>query len=340
MRRVIVLSLVLLVLLLGNIAVFKASVLQPNQVSIGGWLPYWDQKDVMSSFKKNKSLLNEVSPYWYVAKPDGKVTPVTKLNIAVVAEAKASGIKVMPMVSNGYNGAMISKIINNTKLRMAHIRELVNKVVKRKVDGIELDYEGLLPKDRKMYARFIKVLSEALHRRGKLLSVTLQSKTKEPGTSQGSKAQDWREIGKYADRLRIMAYDFHWKTSGPGPIAPVWWVEQIAKLAKKTIPPNKAILAFGTYGYNWYGNGRAKAISLAEARALAKKYKTKIQRDPKSKELYLRIKPGKAQIWIQDSGSLRLKLRVLKKYGLGGTFLWRLGDEDPATWQVLQQELR
>jgi len=321
------------------LAAFEAGS-QNEQKSIGGWLPYWDQKDVLNSFRKNKATLNEISPYWYRAQPDGKVVPITKLNIAVVAEAKASGIKVMPMVSNSYNGALISKIINNTKLRMAHIRELVNKVVKRNVDGIELDYEGLLPKDRKMYSRFIKVLSEALHRRGKLLSVTLQSKVSEPGKSEGSKAQDWKEIGKYADRLRIMVYDFHWKTSGPGPIAPVWWVEQIAKLAKEEIPANKAILAFGTYGYNWYGDGKGKAISLAEARALAKQYKTKIQREAKSKELYLRLKPGKAMIWIQDSGSLRLKLKVLKKYGLGGTFLWRLGDEDPATWQVLQQELR
>ena len=331
-----------MVFLLGNVAVFRAinQQTQANQLSIGGWLPYWDQKDVLNSFRKNKGMLNEVSPYWYGIQPDGKVVPVSKINMAVAAEARASGIKVIPMVSNGYNGVVVSKIINNTKLRMAHVRQLVDKVVKRNFDGIELDYEGLLPKDRKIYSRFVKVLSEALHRRGKILSVTLQSKVSEPGKSDGSKAQDWKEIGKYADRLRIMAYDFHWKTSGPGPIAPVWWIEQIAKLAKAEIPANKAIIAFGTYGYNWYGDGKGKAISLAEVKALATKYKKKIGREAKSKELYLRLKPGKAAIWIQDSGSLRLKLKVIKKYGLGGTFLWRLGDEDPATWSVLKQELR
>ena len=319
----------------------KSAGVQPAQFKrvISAWVPYWDNENVARSFRQNKKMMNEISPYMYFTQPNGQLKAAAPFNMALIREAKREGIKVIPMTSNDFDGAMISRIINNPQLRKAHINALVEKTVKGGFDGIDLDYEGLLPKDRKMISYFVHVLADKLHARGKLLSVTLQAKTKEPGNSNATKAQDWRELGKYADRLRIMAYDHHWKTSGPGPIAPRFWVEQVAKFASRTIPARKVIMAFGTYGYNWDGSGRAKAMTIAQVRALSKAKKQPIQRDPKSSELFLKLGPGAPRIWLQDSGSLKAKLEVVKKYNLGGVVFWRLGDEDAANWQVLKEEL-
>lgn len=310
-----------------------------TQKSIGAWMPYWDERRSNASFQRTIKLLDEISPYWYYLLPNGQLKPTAKFDLGVLREAKAEDIKVIPMVSNGYNGALVSKVINNSALLKAHINALVSKVTARNLDGIELDYEGLLPQDRNKFTAFVKLLAAELHKRNKLLSVTVQAKVKEPGHNGSTKAQDWKGIGQYADKVHIMAYDYHWKTSPPGPIAPIGWVENIAKLANKTIPSSKAVLAVGTYGYDWR-SGRALTITVAQARALAKKAKKRIQRDAKSKELYLRLKPGKPQIWLQDSGSLRLKLQIVKKYDLGGVFFWRLGNEQISYWSVTQQELR
>lgn len=315
--------------------------IQPAKLkqSIGAWLPYWDQENAHNSFMQNKKIINELSPYWYFVKPNGQLSASSKFDMNIIKEAKKNGIKVIPMVSNNFDGARISKIINNTNLRRAHVSALVDKVVKRDLAGIDLDYEGLLAKDRKMYAYFVKVLAEKLHQKGKMLSITVVAKTKEPGLSSGAKAQSWKEIGKYANRLRIMAYDYHWKTSAPGPIAPKYWIEQIAKFAKKSVPSRKAIMAIGTYGYNWKG-GRAQAITMAQARQLAKTKKSVIRRDAKSHEQFLKIGPGKPRIWLQDSGALKAKLKIVKKYNLGGVVFWRLGDEDAKTWRVVKEHLR
>ncbi len=305
--------------------------------SVGAWFSYWDEKNATRSFRQNKDVLNEISPYWYFVKSDGTLKASSKFNLSVIKEAKKADIKVIPMVSNNFDGNKISNIINNPSLRKVHIRELTNKVVKRDLDGIDLDYEGLLAKDRKSYAHFVKILAKELHKHDKLLSVTLQAKVKKPGHTNATKAQSWPELGKHADRLRIMAYDYHWKTSGPGPIAPRFWVEQVAKFAKKTIPSHKVIIAIGTYGYHWDGSGRAKAITVAQAKQLAKSKKVPIRRDKKSFEQFLKLEPGKPRIWLQDSGSLKAKLKVVKKYDLGGVVFWRLGDEDPDTWKVLKE---
>ncbi len=321
-------------------AVLKPSaVKQANEKSIGAWMPYWDKTNVDNSFQKGKNLLNEISPYWYFILPNGQLRPTSKFDLAMIKEARQNGMKIIPMVSNGYNGQLVSQIIRNQKLRKKHIDALLNIAIKRKLDGIELDYEGLLPQDRSKFANFVKILATKLHEHDKLLSVTLQAKTSEPGKTNSTKAQDWKKIGTYADMVRIMAYDYHWKTSPPGPIAPINWIEEIAQLAQKTLPPQKTVLAIGTYGYDWR-SGRAQPITLPQAKALAKKHKKRIIRDPKSKELYLKLVPGKAQIWLQDSGSLRLKLRIIKKYNLAGAYFWRLGNEDSEHWKVLRSELR
>jgi len=308
--------------------------------SVAAWAPYWDKRKIFNSFNKNKRLINEISPYWYYVLSNGKLRPTSKFDLRIVRKAKKLGIKVIPMISNGYNSPLISRIIRSRTLRRRHIRQLIRVAVKRKVDGVEIDYEGMNAKDRKKFSFFVKSLAQNLHKKKKILSVTVHAKTYEPGKSQQSKAQDWRVIGRYADRVRIMAYDYHWKTSAPGPIAPVRWVKRIAKLASKKIPKSKAIIGIGTYGYNWYGNKRAKAITLAQAKVLARRRKKRIRRDPKSKELYLRLKPGRAGIWIQDSGSLKYKLRIVKKYGLGGICFWRLGNEERKYWTVVKRELR
>lgn len=303
--------------------------------TIGAWMPYWDEENALRSFRKNKHLLNELSPYLYFVNKNGQLKSAAKFNMQVIDEAKDAGIKVIPMVSNDFDGYRINKIINNKSLRKAHIDAIVKKVVNGNFDGIDLDYEGLLPRDRQSYSRFVRLLADELHKHDKILSVTLQAKVKEPGHSMATKAQDWSKLGKYADRLRIMAYDFHWKTSPSGPIAPAHWIEKIARLAKKTIPSHKAIIAVGTYGYNW-DSGRAKPITIEQARRLAKIKNTPIRRDAKSLEQFLKLGPGRPKIWLQDSGSLKVKLEIVKKYNLGGVVFWRLGDEDPATWKVVE----
>ncbi len=313
---------------------------QESKKIIGAWLPYWDTAKVNRAFTRNKKTMNEMSPYWYYVLPNARLRPTSKFNLRQVREAKKAGVKVIPMISNHYDGALISKIIRNRTLRRRHIRILVNMAVKRRVHGVELDYEGLLQKDRKVYAAFVKELARALHRKKKLLSVTVQAKVKEPGHSGSTKAQSWKTIGRYADRVRIMAYDYHWKTSPPGAIAPISWFKRIARLAKKTIPAKKAMMGIGTYGYNWYGDGRAKPITLHQARLIAKRNKKRLRRDKKTGEVYLRLKPGRPGIWIQDSGSLRQKLKIVKKYDLGGVFFWRMGNEDAKHWRVVRQELR
>jgi len=119
--------------------------------------------------------------------------------------------------------------------RAKHIQDLIKLMDVKHFDGINIDYEELDTNLKDEFTSFIKELSEQLHSQGKLVGVALHPKSGEgiPIEDNGSRAQDWQALGKYADQLYIMAYGEHWDTSASGPPASIPWDTKIIKYAKK-----------------------------------------------------------------------------------------------------------
>ena len=44
-------------------------------------------------------------------------------------------------------------------------------------------------------------------------------------------------------------------------------------------------------------------------------------------------------MWFESTDSLKAKLKLVEKYGLGGIAIWRLGQEDAGYWDLIQKEL-
>jgi len=61
------------------------------------------------------------------------------------------------------------------------------------------------------------------------------------------------------DRLFLMLYDEHFRGSDPGPIASQPWYVTHARDLLRNIPPGKAILALGAYGYDWNDGDSAES---------------------------------------------------------------------------------
>lgn len=45
------------------------------------------------------------------------------------------------------------------------------------------------------------------------------------------------------------------------------------------------------------------------------------------------------QVWLEDEESIRVKLNIMEKYGIGGVASWRLGFEKPQIWDVIGEYL-
>jgi spore germination protein YaaH len=143
-----------------------------------------------------------------------------------------------------------------------------------------------------------------------------------------------------ADRVRIMVYEYHRATSGPGPISPVGWVDDVLSFARSTIPAHKIMQGVPLYGYDWVGQAGVDLV-WQQTIALANQHGVTINWDVPSASPWFEYVSGAKQhtVWFENAASTDAKLQAMTAHNIGGIVLWRLGGEDPATWPVLRAHL-
>lgn len=312
-----------------------------------GYLVPWDQEPGFQTIKTHYSEFTEITPFWYRLDSSGKINYFGDNSYEdpeIIAFLRQKGIRITPAIANIYeevwDAAAVSNIINNTTTTDEHIKDIVALVTSKDYDGIDIDYEALYDNDRAAFSAFIKRLSMALHNENKTLSVTVYAKTSEPGHSGGPSAQDWKAIGEVVDQVRVMVYDYHWSTSGPGPIAPINWAKQVAAFAVTKIPKEKLILGFALYGYDWVGN-KGEPTTWQELTQRASRYKATVNWDEDSMSpwfKYIDAENVQHTSWFEVARSIDLKLEIVNQYQLSGSHFWRLGGEDPQVWQSVHSK--
>ncbi len=322
----------------------------PENFQSVGSIPFWDQTAAFASYKKNAGLFKFISLFWYSLRADGSIRKYiyAAADKSIISYAHSHGTKVLLLVANlpdedeggDWDYKRVDKVISSETARQKHIVDLVALAKKLSVDGISIDYEALKAYQKDNFTTFIKELSEALHGKGKILSVALHAKIREgdPAYSNGSQAQDWGELSKYADQLHLMTYEEHWSSSSPGPSASVDWVRSILNYAITLIPKEKLFAGVPLYGYDWPESGKAAGLTYQDVLALIKKHRPTILWDEKSKSHYFIYKTAGAThtVWYEDADSFTAKLALFKELGIYNLEFWRLGHEDPNVWTKLQ----
>lgn len=177
-------------------------------------------------------------------------------------------------------------------------------------------------------------------------------------------SSDLDNLGRYADGIFIMGYDFHRPASDSvGPVSPILGNEHNLTtvlndfLAK--IPPNKIILGLPYYGYNWVVSDTspdAKTIKddedspLAESQTYDSVMNTILDTDPEIKWndeakspyfSYVRPESGELRtVYFENEDSLKAKYELVKQKGLAGVGIWALGYDGGYSelWDVLYDE--
>jgi spore germination protein YaaH len=299
------------------------------------WVPSWDS-NATTILERQAGNLAESNPGWYYAAADGSVT-LSPSGINSRLRSALSGTELMPTIKNyvngGFDGDMMATLLASPALREKHAETIAQLVVTNAYDGIDIDYEDMPATAKSNFTAFVSLLASKLHANGKKLSVTVSPKTTGTETWSGPGAQDWPAIGAAADSVKIMAYDYHWSTSSAGPIAPLAWLGEVAKYAGRTLPAGKAIIGLPWYGYDWLSN-RGSGVTYAQAMTQAQLAGAAISRDENGELTY--AYSGRT-VFFQDATSYRRKVDAVlaANSGVGGFAHWRVGAEDPATWDVM-----
>ncbi|MBO3802252.1 MAG: glycosyl hydrolase family 18 protein [Thermoproteota archaeon] len=306
--------------------------LNSYKVKFLGWLIESDEAS-LSSFRNNLNVITWISPTSsYITKGGvfvGKVSSYTE------EIARTSNVSIIPLVANeGFSKDIAHEFLTNQEIRDKVITNLTSFVVNGKYGGINIDFEGVDPSDREALTEFMNLLSTKLHEQSKVVSIDVPAKTYDAREG-WSGAYDYKALGSCCDYVVLMVYDYHWSGSSPGPISPLDWLRNVLNYATSTIPKEKIVVGIPFYGYDWSG-GRGSGITFSEAINLAISTNSKVYFDEDSGEYYFKTQGH--EVWFQGAKSTELRLNVIvNEYNITNVAAWRLGAEDPRTWEVIQK---
>ena len=315
---------------------------------IAAWLPDSFDSINRASFEANADILDEVSPFWYSTDTRGRLLYGRDARDQTLVElAHSKNVWVIPTVHNIVNGTdPVPTILRSAERRSQHVRNIVEEVLAHGYDGIDVDYEFLDSGLRDEYSAFVEELAGALHAQGKLLTIAVHAKDCDYCGLGGY--QDWAALGRWVDRLRIMTYDYHWRGGGPGPVAPIYWVSQVAEYAKSVVDPAKVVIGVQFYGYDWpAGGGEARAYTWDDFRDIIATYGPEVNlvesdssgRPVQENKISYTTRAGRRIAYFATSRSLEAKLDLVQRVDLAGIAIWRLGGEDPQNWEVIRGKL-
>ncbi|GAC1428689.1 MAG: hypothetical protein NVSMB68_00790 [Thermoanaerobaculia bacterium] len=248
-----------------------------------------------------------------------------------------TGTQVIPTLQNvvngSFSGSVVGTLLATDASRQSHAQAILNLVLAKAYDGIDIDYEAVPTTSRADFTSFANALAAKLHAAGKKLSITVHAKTSDSQNWDGPGAQDWSALGAVADWIKIMAYDYHWSTSAAGAITPLLWLDQVTTYAETVIPLPRIIVGLPWYGYDWQGTN-GTGVVYAQAISTATANNATIGRDANGEATYTY---SNHTVFFQDATAYSRKTDLIRQNhpNIGGFTQWRTGGEDASIWTVV-----
>lgn len=215
--------------------------------------------------------------------------------------------------------------------RPRFISDLVELARKVPVDGFQLDFESLRTEDREHYIAFLRDLRMRLPR-GMTFSMALPARHREK-LNDAFRYQNYRGL---ADRYFIMVYDEHWSGGEPGSVSGRDWHDRVVRHALAQLSPEKVIIGLPLYGRLWQLDTVAKATRYSQMAEIVPATFDQFEHDPDRTHHYRFTTTVRAEGWFEDATTLHRKFSSGWSLGVRAVGFWRLGQEDPRLWSLLE----
>ena len=310
---------------------YKAAAnVRADQPLVFGYYVNWDPASVVS-LRLNLNKLTHLVAEWFIL-ANGKGDLNDESDSTVIRIAADAHLPVLAMVTNfrqNWRAGDLHSVLVHRESRADLIQNIFNNLQEHKLAGVNIDFEQLHERDRAAMVEFMRELRAKLSPAGFLVTQSVPA---------DDPAYDLKRLGELNDYIMPMVYDEHYQSGAPGPVASGEWFDaQLDRLAR-SLPPQKTVIGFGNYGYDWIIGGRGSTeVGFADVIAAAHQNKTGIVWDRETANPVLRYQRGseRHEVWFLDAVTAFNQVGDVGDAGFRGIALWRLGAEDPGLWTVL-----
>lgn len=248
-----------------------------------------------------------------------------------------------PFTSEGaFNNQLIKALVENEQLQERLIIQIIEKMKEKGYEGLDVDFEYILPENRVQYAQFIGRVREHVSRSGYRLTVAVAPKISDRQRGILVEGVDYGLLADYADGVFLMTYEWGYTYGPPMAVAPLDKVREVVEYAISRIPSDKLILGIPNYGYDWmlpYERGitRARTIGCEEAVNLAVENGVSVEYAEVSQSPWFTYQKNGMEhvVWFEDVRSISAKWNLIREYGLTGARYWNLMRPFRANWLLL-----
>lgn len=292
--------------------------------------------------------LTSLSVFSYGFTTEGDILPPQIDDTFMIRSALSEGV--MPILTltplgpdGNFNNLLISAVVNNEEAKSNLLSNLLTTLTEKDFQGVNIDFEYILPEDRVPFADFVADTREFLSPYGYPVSVALVPKTSDSQSGLLYEGKDYRLLGEAADSVLLMTYEWGYTYGPPMAVAPINKVREVVDYAVTRIDPSKIDLGIPNYGYDWTlpyvrGSSRARTISNLEAVQIAIDAGVAIQFDETAMSPHFQYeKDGLIhEVWFEDVRSYQEKFSLLPIYSLRGMGYWQIMRFFRPNWLLLQ----
>jgi spore germination protein len=292
--------------------------------------------------------LTWVSPFSHRALADGSIDSPDDAEVRSLGEL--GGAAPLLVVTNAkpngaFDTAAATALLESAEAQERLLGEVARLRDERGYRGLSVDFERLRPEDRDGFAAFLRRAAESEHDAGGLLVTAVAPKYHAEQGGIWHAGHDYALHGEVADRVVVMAYEWSWRYSQPGPIAPLAEMRKVMRYAASEIPREKLLLGLGLYAYDWtlsgsHSVGRAKRLDLSKAVELAANRGATVEYSTHYESAWFRYVDDEGRehaVWLETRRSLTAKLDMVRALGLRGISLWRLPDPGGEAIELVQE---
>lgn len=287
---------------------------------------------------KQTKNVTVVSPTWFsVTDSSGNISSLATKDY--IEKANILGLEVWALVNDFNTEVSMLEVLSHTKSRDNLSNSLIDAALEYKLNGINIDFEGITSDSGPHYVQFLRELSVKCRNNGIVLSVDNYV----PKT--GRDYYDMPEQGAIVDYIVIMAYDEHYEGSEPGPVASIGFVKDAISNLQELVPKEKTIIAIPFYNRLWKetedGNVTTDNMAMTPAADLIKENGAEPKWDETLGCYYAEYEKDGAtyRLWQEDDKSIDVKMKAIYEANVAGVAAWKLGLEKASVWDVILRYL-
>lgn len=312
-------------------------------MSVNGYAYPFIDRDVL---RKTLPYLTYITLFTYGFTPEG--TLVTIDDDEVLAITREYGVSPILLLSTltpegTFSNQLAHILLNDLALQNRLIDELLALMAQKGYEGLDVDFEYILPEDRDAFVDFIRLTTDRMNAAGYTVITALAPKTSGDQPGLLYEAHDYAALGEASNAVLLMTYEWGYTYGPPMAVAPINKVRQVLDYAVTVIDPAKIFMGIPNYGYDWTlpfvaGESRAQSLSNVGAVDLARRVGAEIQYDETAQAPFFNYydEEGRQhEVWFEDARSIQAKLALIPEYGFQGASYWNIMRYFPQNWLVL-----